>query len=138
MGGRVVPDSEIGTGVKYEVQHNELLGRHLIASENILAGEVIFRAEPLVTGLQAGCAPLCLGCYGPLPQVEDPLDLKCPMCGWFLCSEECIYSLRHQVCNIGNKILKANYINDDIKDKAKVQTIVYHYASSALIWNFII
>jgi hypothetical protein len=98
LGGRVVPDPDVGTAVKYEVQHNELLGRHLIASENIAAGEIVFRAQPLVTGLQAGCAPLCLGCYGPLPQVDDALDLKCPMCGWFLCSEECIYSLRHQVC----------------------------------------
>ncbi|XP_059478254.1 SET domain-containing protein SmydA-8-like [Neocloeon triangulifer] len=95
-GGRVVSDLDTGAVLKYEVRHNEQLGRYLVAAQDIKAGDLVFRAEPLVSGLQPGCAPLCLGCYGPLPPVDDPEDLRCPTCGWLLCSEECIFSLRHQ------------------------------------------
>jgi len=97
FGGRVIPDPENSSNIKYAVCHNELLGRHLIAAEDIKIGEVVFRAEPLVSSPQAGCVPLCLGCYGPLPHRDNPDDLRCPTCGWFLCSEDCIFSLRHQV-----------------------------------------
>ncbi|XP_065342468.1 SET domain-containing protein SmydA-8-like [Cloeon dipterum] len=96
LGGRVVPDPEVGGAPKYVVNQNEQLGRFLAAAKDIKEGEIVFRAEPLVSGLQAGCAPLCLGCYGPLPEVDDPDQLKCPTCGWFLCSDDCIFSLRHQ------------------------------------------
>jgi hypothetical protein len=88
-GGTELPSSVPGPA--YEIQRCDELGRYLVASRDIEPGEIVFRSEPIVSGLQPGSAPLCLGCYRPLP------EFRCPSCGWPLCSEDCVLSLRHQV-----------------------------------------
>lgn len=91
-GGREAPGSS-DTGPTYEVRECPELGRYLVAARDLVPGEVVFRAAPIVSGLQPGSVPLCLGCYRPLQDAE----FRCPTCGWPLCSEDCVLSLRHQV-----------------------------------------
>ncbi|CAB3383801.1 Hypothetical predicted protein [Cloeon dipterum] len=73
-----------------EVKNSEIMGRYLVASRDIAAGEWILRSlEPLVVGpCQGGRPALCLACH---VQLGLPLRLgaHCPRCGLPLCSADC-------------------------------------------------
>lgn len=78
---------------KWNIQESPLGGRGLIASENIVPGEVLFVDHPLIYGpragtiIQQGCTVCC--------KLESDSFFKCPMCALFLCSEECQLTNRH-------------------------------------------
>jgi hypothetical protein len=98
-GGGHEPGPDKASGPTYEVRESPELGRYLIAARDLGARELVFRAEPIVSGLQPGSVPLCLGCYRPFhsPSRLGDEQFRCPTCGWPLCSEDCVLSLRHQV-----------------------------------------
>ncbi|KAF4527600.1 hypothetical protein B566_EDAN015154 [Ephemera danica] len=97
-GGELEPGPGSDAGPTYEIRECSELGRYLVAARDIAAGELVFRAAPIVSGLQSGSVPLCLGCYRPLqpPTRLGEEQFCCPTCGWPLCSEDCVLSLRHQ------------------------------------------
>ena len=41
------------------------LGRHLVASRDLAAGEILFTEAPLVVGPKAVTMPVCINCYTP-------------------------------------------------------------------------
>lgn len=55
-----------------------------MASRDIKSGEAILKEKPLVVGPRVDSAPVCLDCYQPLPQHQQPRCSSClvaPVCG---------------------------------------------------------
>ena len=75
-------------GRPYKIVKDETVGRHMVASRDIKAGETIMEDFPLTFGPMVSSAvkPLCLGCYRPLDRSSK---IDCDGCGWPLCSLEC-------------------------------------------------
>ena len=91
----------------YRIAKNSELGRHILVTKDVKKGDIIFKDYPLVTGPSRESAPCCVSCYKLLDlsteassdaasdcmDVEDDEEpvpyVKCPKCGWPLCSLEC-------------------------------------------------
>ncbi|KAJ1521974.1 hypothetical protein ONE63_002303 [Megalurothrips usitatus] len=77
-----------------------ILGRHVVATRAISAGEVILRCRPLAVGPKATTAPVCLGCCRLSSEASDGEDdgprHACGGCGWPLCSRRCQRSSLHR------------------------------------------
>ncbi|RVE47689.1 hypothetical protein evm_007678 [Chilo suppressalis] len=54
----------------YEVKHSDVMGRYLVASRDIRAGEVIIQEPALAVGPCSGCCLVCLGCYRELDEAS--------------------------------------------------------------------
>lgn len=49
----------------YEIANSKVMGRYLVSSRNLKAGEVVIKEKPIVIG---PCGEtVCLGCYLPIP-----------------------------------------------------------------------
>ncbi|KAJ2940347.1 hypothetical protein O0L34_g21 [Tuta absoluta] len=70
----------------YEVKHSDVMGRYLIASRDIRAGEIIFEEPALAVGPCSGCALICLGCYR---ELDESNFAKCQGCKWPMCNSSC-------------------------------------------------
>ncbi|KAM3956978.1 SET and MYND domain containing, arthropod-specific, member 4 [Aphomia sociella] len=70
----------------YEVKHSDVMGRYIVASRDIRAGEVIIEAPALAVGPCTGCGLICLGCYR---ELDDSSIFKCRGCKWPMCSSSC-------------------------------------------------
>jgi hypothetical protein len=46
----------------YRISTNERVGRHLVATEQIQPGALLFREDPIVVGNLHDTPPVCLGC----------------------------------------------------------------------------
>ena len=94
----------------YRIAKNSELGRHILVTKNVKKGDIIFKDYPLVTGPSRESAPCCVSCYKLLDLSaeagsEDITDVdedeeaapyvRCPKCGWPLCSLECAQNPRH-------------------------------------------
>ncbi|RZF39124.1 hypothetical protein LSTR_LSTR013859 [Laodelphax striatellus] len=90
----------------YKVVASDTLGRHLVATRDIKAGEVIIKEPPLVVGPKLCSVPTCLGCHKTLqatsPDDETPANYyKCSGCGWPLCAPRCESLPQHkQECEL--------------------------------------
>nr|XP_013189670.1 unnamed protein product [Amyelois transitella] len=76
----------------FKVQVSDKIGRHMIATRDIKAGEMILKEKPAVIGPRISCAPHCLGCGKKLEpmKIEDKYDYyKCSMCNWPMCGPKC-------------------------------------------------
>ncbi|CAK1555495.1 unnamed protein product [Leptosia nina] len=84
-------DAEKDAAVKenklcYEIKHSDVMGRYVMASRDIKAGEVIVEVPALAVGPCSGCALICLGCYR---ELDESNLVKCPGCNWPLCATSC-------------------------------------------------
>ncbi|XP_017867790.1 PREDICTED: protein msta [Drosophila arizonae] len=70
----------------FRVAHNELLGRHLVATRNIKPYEIVLKEAPLMRGPAQISVPVCMGC---LNSIEPNDHITCDKCGWPLCGPEC-------------------------------------------------
>lgn len=93
----IIIDKNIVTQDKpaYEINKNEQLGRFLVASRDLQAGEAILSELPFVVGPKASTYPICLTCYSPWPPTEDSQPL-CSKCSWPVCSVECEEHSHHK------------------------------------------
>ncbi|KAK9505398.1 hypothetical protein O3M35_009467 [Rhynocoris fuscipes] len=80
--------TEDGSSNRLEMKTSPILGRYLVAKEDIKAGDIILTVPPLVIGpIQVQGKPLCLSCY---KEINDfNLPVRCEGCGWPLCSKMC-------------------------------------------------
>ena len=60
------------------------VGRFVVATRDIKAGEVIMEEPPITIGPKQYTAPVCLGCYVPVDAKN-----RCDRCQWPLCSPAC-------------------------------------------------
>ncbi|XP_063358256.1 SET domain-containing protein SmydA-8-like isoform X1 [Cydia amplana] len=84
---------------KWEIGESSVGGRGLIATEDILPGEVLFVDHPLISGPRAASIEQggCTVCY----KNDTENVIKCLKCGLLLCSEQCQNSDMHFTdCNI--------------------------------------
>ena len=84
--------------------------RHMVASRNIKAGEVIMKERPLTFGPSEVTKPICLGCYKSVT-ASSP---GCGNCGYPMCSNRCAASKIHKEneCSVftakGHKIKRSD------------------------------
>jgi len=80
-------------GKPYNIIKDEVVGRHMVASRNIKAGEIIMEDVPLTYGpvCSTGIKPMCLGCYRPVDG-----SIVCESCGWPMCSINCSNKAQHR------------------------------------------
>ncbi|XP_076045902.1 uncharacterized protein LOC143028136 [Oratosquilla oratoria] len=84
----------------FKVEENSDLGRYMVASRNIKAGEVVLIEDPIVIGPKQITEPVCLGCY---KRVDG--SYTCSKCSWPLCGIECEQSPDHKPeCLVGIEI----------------------------------
>lgn len=76
----------------YIIQNHPVYGRHMVASRDIRAGEIILRGQPAVVGPKHWSVPLCLGCH----KAVDG-SFKCPKCHFPLCDPSCAVSNYHKL-----------------------------------------
>lgn len=76
------------------VEHNEELGRHLVAVRDIAAGEVLLVEPPLLLSLRERSPPSCLTCF------RRATTYTCPACGFFLCGQECGATEHAEECSV--------------------------------------
>jgi hypothetical protein len=70
----------------FQICESDILGRHLIATRNISAGECMIQESPLVWGPSSNTIPICLGCgKGITTETSRP----CNKCGWPVCGDLC-------------------------------------------------
>lgn len=74
----------------FEVQTSPELGRHLIATRDLAAGDLILCENPLVYGprphiVEEGPVP-CIGCFRLIMAEQSP---RCDGCGWPVCHTSC-------------------------------------------------
>ncbi|KAK3856724.1 hypothetical protein Pcinc_036968 [Petrolisthes cinctipes] len=75
----------------YVILKHPVYGRHLVATRDIRAGEVLLKEAPLVVGPKQKSHPVCLGCH---KRVDG--TTFCPACHYPLCSSACHYSSFHK------------------------------------------
>jgi len=80
-------------GKPYSIIKDEIVGRHMVATRNIKAGEIIMEDMPLTFGpvCSTGVKPMCLGCYR---HVDG--SVCCETCGWPMCSVNCSNKMQHR------------------------------------------
>ncbi len=91
--------------------------RHMVASRDIKAGEVIFEEAPLTFGPSENSRPVCLGCYTTLRK----LNYFCSKCGFPMCEKRCQEIREHKdfECKVfQEKLYKA--------DKKKFRYLSYY------------
>ncbi|XP_045624740.2 SET domain-containing protein SmydA-8 isoform X1 [Procambarus clarkii] len=79
---------ETGRGPRHgavEIRFSNCLGRYLVASRDIAAGEVVLQEEPLLIVPKAGSEPTCLACLKVLASDWN----GCEECGGPVCSQDC-------------------------------------------------
>lgn len=82
--------------IEFQISSNQTLGRHIIATRNIKAGEIILRECPLVVGPKIASHPVCLGCHKQLTLDNSNKDFyKCTKCRWPVCNILCETSKFH-------------------------------------------
>ncbi|KAG8322786.1 hypothetical protein J6590_015777 [Homalodisca vitripennis] len=77
----------------FKVSEDKILGRHLVATRDIKAGEVVLRESPLLQGPSQVTGPVCLSCLQAISQHNSE---PCDKCGWPLCRKpSCRQSKQH-------------------------------------------
>ncbi|CAH0386416.1 unnamed protein product, partial [Bemisia tabaci] len=71
----------------YTIKTSEVMGRYLVASKNIPAGEILMSVEPFVVGPSLDSREICLGCYVDLDQYTS--KQRCDKCQWPVCDKKC-------------------------------------------------
>lgn len=80
-----------------KIQWSATLGKHLVATREIQAGENILEDEAIIVGPRSNLEKevlVCLGCYD---LIDKQSSLQCPNCHWFTCGPEC-----YKVCQYYN------------------------------------
>ncbi len=66
------------------VQGGDDVGRYVVATRDIRAGEVIIEEQPVTAGPKQFTHAVCLGCFS---RVDG--SYSCSGCGWPMCGAEC-------------------------------------------------
>uniref|UniRef100_A0A182M1X4 SET domain-containing protein n=1 Tax=Anopheles culicifacies TaxID=139723 RepID=A0A182M1X4_9DIPT len=80
-------DVQLEATTSYCIKRSELVGRYLVASRDLKAGDVIIETPPLMVGPCAETEPVCLGCHSTFQ--PSSVFYKCESCNWRICSPNC-------------------------------------------------
>lgn len=123
-----------------QICEDEVLGRHLVASRDIKAGEVVVKESPLLQGPCQVTGPVCLGCLQGISQHNSE---PCELCGWPLClnpacrqAKQHLPECRWTVEKRGTPVRKCFFTVFQIFIKQLVTIkVLYHKAESSLFLN---
>ena len=76
----------------FKIVTDSKVGRFVVATRNIKAGEVIFEELPITAGPKQFTGPVCLGCYRPVDG-----STVCETCRWPVCQKLCSEKKVHKV-----------------------------------------
>lgn len=76
----------------WRIARSSVLGRHMIATRDVAAGELLLEDPPLLLGPKNITEPVCLGCYRPVDG-----SYVCRGCSFPMCGPDCEASEDHQV-----------------------------------------
>ncbi|KAK9883474.1 hypothetical protein WA026_001650 [Henosepilachna vigintioctopunctata] len=71
----------------FVIRATPAIGRYMVAKNDIKAGSIVIRENPLVVGPCVGGRVQCIGCYKGLE--KESQKFKCMGCGWPICSIKC-------------------------------------------------
>lgn len=116
----------------FQVANSKKLGRYMVATRDISAGETILKETPIVYGPKVSSYPVCLGCHHQLeatsPDDETPKQFyHCRGCDWPMCAPRCENSPIHKAeCELmGKHKHKSNIVyNEEPKKEAAYCTIL--------------
>ncbi|XP_023349162.1 protein msta isoform X2 [Eurytemora carolleeae] len=74
----------------WEILEKPLVGRCMVTSRKVCAGETLFQEEPVVIGPNQVGSPICLSCYSSID-----LQYRCTSCQYPLCGPDCQTSSVH-------------------------------------------
>ena len=101
------PDKE--TAWPIVVKYRSQVGRYILASRDIAAGEIIFTEEALALGPAHDSLPSCLNCL----KLSPPDGYLCPKCGLPVCDEMCAEGEEHsKECVILQKLDRQEHVED--------------------------
>ncbi|KAK3926931.1 SET domain-containing protein SmydA-8, isoform A [Frankliniella fusca] len=89
------PEWDLPPGRPFKVKISPTMGRYLVATKDIAAGDLILREEALIVGPCQNSKPVCLGCLKQFDgehyiRSSDNEDChRCMGCQWPLCSPTC-------------------------------------------------
>ena len=107
---------EDGRCFPWKVEEREGVGRLMVTTRRIPAGEVIFREEPIVCGPSQTSSILCLSCYSPC----SAHGFRCPRCRFPMCDLACTETEVHrQECDLLARCEQPNW-------EAEGDTEAYH------------
>ncbi|XP_044760063.1 SET domain-containing protein SmydA-8-like isoform X2 [Coccinella septempunctata] len=92
----------------------------MVAKNDIKAGKIIIRENPLVVGPCVGGKIQCIGCYKNLE--DEDKKFRCMGCGWPMCSKQCpgideIYGHTKIECSVLKECHSKTFFTwDDIED----------------------
>jgi len=89
--GRLHYREEIGSCFPWKVEEREEVGRLMVTTRKVLAGQTLFLEEPIVHGPNQVGSPICLSCYASVT-----LEYTCEKCGYPMCDDECAKANGHQ------------------------------------------
>ncbi|XP_064081056.1 SET domain-containing protein SmydA-8-like isoform X2 [Macrobrachium nipponense] len=75
-----------------DISVSETFGRHLVATRDILPGELLLIEPPVVLTVRPRSPPYCTLCFKRAEQ------FTCPSCGFFLCGPECMTDEHKDEC----------------------------------------
>lgn len=78
----------------FKVAQNDVMGRYLIATRDIQAGEVMLKEKPIIAGPSQITGPVCLGC---LRELRRDKFVECGKCGWPMCDAKCLAASDHRL-----------------------------------------
>lgn len=85
----------------YEIRKNAEVGRFLVASRDLNAGEYLFEDIPFTFGPKARSNCCCLECHSPIDGTAS--GSRCHFCSWPIC-EDCLkfkeFSVHKRECDI--------------------------------------
>ena len=84
------------------MKKNDKLGRYMVATRDLKAGEILFQEFPVSAGPKMNCSSMCLGCHKILSLNNvKALNYKCSKCFWPLCGPYCENLMPHmEECNL--------------------------------------
>jgi hypothetical protein len=54
---------EVKSGPLFQIERNSVLGRFLVSTADLAAGQLIFNEAPILVGPRQLTKPVCLGCH---------------------------------------------------------------------------
>merc|ERR1712106_635450 len=94
--GRLHYREEVGSCFPWRVEERENVGRLMVTTRKVFAGQTLFLEEPIVHGPNQVGSPICLTCYASVS-----LEYTCKKCGYPMCDDECAQDIAHRAeCEI--------------------------------------
>ncbi|TRY61892.1 hypothetical protein TCAL_06674 [Tigriopus californicus] len=107
----------------FRIKESAEVGRFIVASKDILPGEVIFEEEVVVAGPNQETIPICLFCHE-----EVDCEFLCSSCGYPFCNDHCLTNCDHelecQILSVAHNKEKKNVFRPSVINRESYHVIL--------------